>query len=285
MALKYAADPAGLEASLRNQIQMLWKYPHELFNVLEVCANEDVKPTDAHGRKAAEGQRFCKKALSMVDYLQAKMDTVSLGEMREVLHRLVKLVDAHKTMKFDIEGKPSEEGNMSSVQFPHVSALVDHMFEKIRPKTKQVVRVQKENQGKARTGLSRIAGLAHDMLATLQKLEVMVPEKFTHVSKIDVDEELPGRFAPQRAPLGEHDIIDFIRQHGDEYGISSREDWQTAFENDEQLKQEMTTVINALNRGHYPKGAIDVQLRIAEIMKRHEERKSKQNAPLFEDEG
>jgi translation initiation factor 1 (eIF-1/SUI1) len=281
-ALKYkvAADPKALEASLRNQIKMLWKYTHELFNVLEACANEDAKgPTDAFGRKALEGHRFCKKLLTMIDYLQSKWNTVSLGEMREVLHRIVKLIDVNKNIKFDAEGNPSEEGE-AIVQFPHVSALVDQMFEAIRPKTKQVVRIQKENQGKARTGLSRIAGLAHNMLETLQKLEIMVPEQFTHVSKVDIDEQLPERFTPQRAPLGEHNIIDFIRQHGNEYGISSQEDWQKTFENDEQLRQEMTTVINALNRGHYPRGSADVKMRIAEIMRRHEKRKSNLNAPL-----
>jgi len=285
-ALKYkvAADPKELEISLRNQIRALWKYPHELFNVLEACANSDVKsPKDAHGRKALEGQRFCQKVLALVDYLQAKMDSANLGEIREVLHRLIKLIDTNKDLKFDVEGKPTKEGEVSGVQFPHVSATIEHMFEKIRPKTKQVVRVQQENYGKARTGLARMLSLAHDMLGTLQRLEIMVPEQFTHVSKIDVDEDLPERFAPQRAPLKEHEIIDFIRQYGEDYGVSTYEDWRILFENDPQLKEEITTVINALRRGQYPRGAIDVQLRIAEIMRRYEERKSK-NAPVFEDE-
>ena len=113
------------------------------------------------------------------------------------------------------------------------------------------------------------------MLDEIKQLEVMVPEKFTHdnFTDIDINQENPSRFTPQRAPLSNYDVIDFIRQYGDRYGISGVEDWELAFRNDPQLKEQMTTVINALNRGHAPRDGAAVKEEIAQILKQHKDRK------------
>jgi hypothetical protein len=279
---KLAISPAELEASLRKKIPILWSYPNKNFNILRACADSGAsKPKDANERKAVAGHLFCKELLSQIDYLKANWLNASLGEIREILTSVVHLIELNKNPAFGPTGKVDDRAEPSTIQFPHVSELIFQMI----PITTKHSKKQRDDQfGKAKTGLARTLSVALDMLDDVQKLEVMVPEKFKYqnVTDVDIDKKLPERFSPQRAPLSEYDIIDFIRQHGDEYGLSSNEDWGTVFRDDPQLKEEVTTVINALNRGHSPKDAASVRMQIAEILKNHEERKST-NAPLFED--
>ena len=279
---KLAISPAELEASLRKKIPVLWNYPNKLFNILRACADAGAaKPKDANERKAVAGHLFCKELLSLIDYLKANWLNISLGEMREILTTIAQLIDKNKHPAFGPAGKLDERAEPSTIQFPHVAELIFHL---VQAGTKDARKKRDEQFGKAKTGLARTLSVTLDMLDDIQKLEVMVPEKFKYenVTDVDIDQKSPERFSPQRAPLSENDIIDFIRQHGDEYGISSKEDWATVFMNDQQLKEEMTTVINALNRGHSPKDAASVRMQIAEILKNYEQRKST-NAPLFED--
>lgn len=268
---KIAATPADLENDLRKKLVVLWTYPNKTFGILKACAESGAgKPTTPKEQEAVAGYQFCKQLLSMIDYLKVNYLNIDLGEVREVLTDLIQMINDNKDKKG------------SSVQFPHVSELI---FQIMPISKKHDMKLRNEQFGKAKTGLSRILSLALSMMEDIHQLEKVAPEKFQgYQSKtdVDIDEPLPGRFTPQRAPLSEYDIIDFIRQHGSEYGISSQEDWGTVFGDDPQLKQDMTTVINALNRGHYPKDSPEIKMQIAEIMKNHEQRKSS-NAPLFED--
>ncbi len=279
---KLAASAAELETSLRKKIPVLWTYPNKTFGILRACADSGAsKAQTPEERKAVAGYRFCKELLSIIDYLRANWLNVSLTEIRAALTRLIHLIESNKDMKFDAEGKASKEAESTGRQFPHVSALI---FAMTPISKKHDIKLRDEQFGKARAGLARILSFALSMMDDIHELERVAPEKFTQQQfpKVDIEEPLPERFTPQRAPLAESDILSFIRQNGDAFGISSTEDWATVFRDDPQLKEEMTTVINALNRGHYPRGAADIKMQIAEILKRHEERKSS-NAPLFED--
>lgn len=279
---KLAISSDELEADLRKKIGTLWSYPNKNFNILKACAEAGVsKPNNPNERKAIAGHQFCKEILSIIDYLKINAHTISLGGLREALTHLVQIIEKNKELKFGPTGKPSKDGVAESIQFSHVSELI---FQLIQVNKKHDIKLRNEQFGKARTGLSRILSVALGMLEDIHTLEVMVPEKFKYqnVTNIDTDQKLPERFTPQRAPLSDYDIIDFIRQYGDQYGISSKEDWAVAFKDDPALKQQMTTVINALNRGHSPQDAATMKMEIAEILKRHEELKST-NAPHFED--
>lgn len=271
---KYAeSSPDKLEDELRKDINTLWKYPNELFNILKACAESQPRaPKDAHQMKALGGFKFCQELLSMIDYLQSKVDTISLGEIREILVSIVDLVKTNKDVKFDVSGKISDKGEISGIQFPHVSALI---FEMIPATTKHGRTIRDQQFGKAKTGLSRILSFTLSMLEKISKLEIMVPEKFTYtnVTDVDINNKLPERFEPQRAPLSIYDIIDFIRQYGDEWGIPTFEDWGTVLRDDPILKDKMTTIINAINRGHSPKDASSIKLEIAKILKEFEERR------------
>lgn len=283
-ALKYkiAANPADIEASVRHKLSTLWIVPNKTHNILKACADAGAsKPTTPNEKKAIAGFQFCRQLLALIDYLKIHKNSISLGEMRETLLIIIKIITENKDMKFGPDGKAAKDAPPSLVQFPHVSELIFQIF----PTSKKIdIKYRNELFNKARTGLSRILSIAIDAVKDLQTLEIMVPEKFTYkkITNVDLDKELPSRFVPQRAMLSENDIIDFIRRHGDQYGISSQEDWGSVLRDDPQLKQDITTVINALNRGHHPKDAATVKMEIAEVLKNHEERKSS-NAPLFED--
>ncbi len=266
--LKHAAiSPDLLEKSLRDDIRMLWKYPNDdkLFNIISACAkSEPNNPKNDEEKLAVYGFKFCQQVMSMIDYLGAKRSELSLGEIREILLNLVNLIKDNMVK--------------SNVQFPAVSELIFQMIP-VSTKSDRVIRDQQF--AKAKAGFSRIMSLSLSMLEKISKIEVMAPEKFTYdqVTDVDINQKLPERFVGQRGALSVYDIIDFIRQHGDEFGISSTEDWGTVFRDDPQFKEEITTVINAINRGHYAKNSADVKMEIARILKEHEERKTN-----FEDE-
>lgn len=284
LVLKHAAmSPADhLEISLRADIHQLWRLPNELFNILSACAQaEPAHPKTKEDAKAIEGFKFCKQLISMIDHLKSKMDTIPLGEIREVLLNTVNLIQKHISLKFDEKGKVSEKGEKSHVQFPHVSELI---FQMVHAGTVHGRKQRDEQFGKAKTGLSRILSLSTTMLEKIEKLEMIVPEKFTYkqVTNVDIDQPLPERFVAQPAPLSVYDIVDFIRQHGPEYGITTTEDWGTVFRDDPQFQQQMARVIHAINSGKVPKDSTAVKDLIGRILTDHEERKST-NVREFED--
>lgn len=280
---KFASDANTVEAALRKSISMLWKYPNKLFPILKACADSGAaKAKTPHEKKAVAGFKFVKKLLDIIEILHNNSETLSLGELREALLSVVNLIEQNKDLTFNIEGKPSAKGtsDLVATQFPHVSALI---FELMPVTKRHDIKVRNDMQGKARTGLSRIFSLSSTMLDQIKELEIMVPEKFTHEAEtVDINQETPDRFSPQRAPLAANDIIDFIRQHGDQYGLSSKEDWNTVFEHDPVLREEITTVINALNRGHSPQNGLAVKEEIQKILQRHKELQPT-NAHLFEE--
>lgn len=271
---KFAGEAQQIEHSLRKKIDILWNYPNKNFNILRVCADAGVsKPTNPNEKKAVVGFKFCQELLSMIDYLKNNQYSLSLSKVRELLNNIIHLINKNKDLRFNEKGIPSEEGKAEGIQFPAVSELI---FELIPINKRHDVKLKNEQFGKAKTGLSRILGLSLDMMNDIFELEKLLPEQFQeplHETSEDIDEQLPKAFTPQRAPLSEYDIIDFIRQHGENYGISSTDDWGKIFMDDPKLKQEMTTVINALNRGHVARNDAEVKMQLAEIMREHEERK------------
>lgn len=224
---------------------------------------------------------FCKELLSKIDYLKSNQNTSELGEIREVLGELLQLIKDNKDIRFDLEGKIDDSASLPDIQFQHVSELVYQMI----PASKRYDRKLRDQQyGKVKTGLARILSKSISIMQDLHKLEVMVPEKFTYknVTDLDINAPLPERFSPQRTMLSEHDIVDFIKEYGDEFGISSKDDWEIVFNNNPELKEIMTTVINSLNRGHLPVDAGYVKQQIKDILKIYKERKLN-NKYLFED--
>lgn len=286
---KYAMSAVDLESAIRKQIPMLWKYPTRLFPILQDCASAGISGAKTpEERKAFAGYKFCKELLSVLEYIHMNWLNISMPELKEKLMHAVSLINDNKNLDFTPSGNPTKnpenlgEKSLVSVQFPHVSELIHAIFPVNR---KYDRKAREEAQNKARTGLSRILSLSLSMLEELSKLELMAPEDFATQSEPASEEEpgLPRRFDPQRAQLSVYDIVDFIRQHGAEYGIDTTEDWGKVFLDDPILKQEMTTVINAINRGHAPLDGHNVKVEIDDILRRHKERAAKSNAHLFED--
>lgn len=275
---KVAANAADVEASVRKKIPMLWNYPNKLFNILKACADADVSKAKVPlEHKAAAGNKFCRNVLALVNYISDNKDTISVGELREKLLQLVKLIEDNKDLKIGPTGRPSIKGEDPTVQFPHVSALIHALFPVSR---KHEIEVRKGLQNKARTGLSRILSFSLDMLKDLQDLELVAPEKFTYQTTENIDKETE-RFVPQRAMLSNYDIVDFIRQYGRDYGLNSKDDWEVVVGNNPQLKEELTTVINARNRGQFAANDWMVREEIARILREHQE-SQQATTPHFE---
>lgn len=284
-ALKYkiASSPEDVEGDVRKGIDMLWQFANKLFVILSICAEAGVtSPKNANEKKAVAGHLFCKELLSRINYLKANQNTSELGEIREVVGEILKLVEENKNIKFNSEGKIDEEADLSPVQYQHVSDLIF-----LLPTPRKSDKTLRDQQySKAKTGLGRILSKSIEIMKYLRQLEIMVPEKFKYknVTDLDINSPLPERFSPQRTMLSEHDIVDFINQYGDDFGISSKDDWEIVFNNNPELRNTMTTVINALNRGHYPKDTSYVKKQIEDILSTYKERRLNNNE-IFENPG
>ena len=68
---------------------------------------------------------------------------------------------------------------------------------------------------------------------------------------------------------------------GSKYGLEDRDDWRYVVEHNEPLKQKLTTVINALNRGHSPRDAFEVGKEIKELLNRRDEINAPTNESFF----
>lgn len=269
---KFAESSATVEGDLRQKINLLWNIPNKTFNILKACAESEAsKPKNSREQMAVEGFRFCRDLLAMINYLKINILNISLGEMREVLLNIVNLIDSNKNIKVSDKGKLSGKGEPVEGQFPHVSELITEM---IPLANRSDLKKKQDLYSKARTGLSRILSLSNTMLDELKRLEVMVPEKFTHetITDVDINQENPSRFTPQRRSLNTHDLIDFIRQYGDDYGIPDREHWELLVR-DPEVKERVTTIINALNRGHVPRDSIFAKEEIRKIIEEYKARK------------
>src|ERR1035437_670279 len=265
---------ANLERFLKSQILSLKDWAHDQYTVLDIIANAQFKKTTAeteNDTKAIAGEEFCKKVLMLVDFIQS-LSVDNLGKIREVSTILATLIEQNRFISFGEE--------KSKAEFQHVSAAI---FEKFPHSTKHDRLTRDSNFNFAKKQLSRILSISISMRETLDSLEVAAPERFTHETTegVDINAPSPGRFPAQRMPLSHHDIIKFIRHSGPEYGISTTEDWATVLYEDPVLKEQMTTVINAISRGHSPRDKASVKMQIAQILKEFEERKSS-NMARFE---
>lgn len=256
---KFAHNLHNLEQSIRKKISILWNYPHKLFPILQACAQAGVsKPKGDYEKSVVAGYKFCKNLLEYIDYLKEHQDSLSLNDIKTGLESIVDLINKENI----------SSSTLVPVQFPNVSNLI---FELIPISKKHDVKLKNEQYSKAKTGITRILGLSIDLIKELKELPVELDSELE-----DVSTESPSAnyISPQRAPLSEYDIIDFIRQHGEEYNIPSRDTWDLIFMDNPTLKQEMTTVINALNRGHVPINQDLVKMQINDILLQHKQHKS-----------
>lgn len=278
MEIKYAADAAHEEKLLREKIRSLYSWLEKYPVVRRSGFSGMSKPKTDRERMAIKGQDFCRDVVTMVDYLQSKDQEINLGEVREVLLNLISLMKEHI-------GSEDEK-----VQFPEVAETVYYINMLSGNKKREHI---KEESAQARRGLARIFNISIGMLEDLRKLEIMVPEKFTHSisTEVDINAPLPERITPQRRMLSVYDIVDFIRMYGDDYGLSSRDDWGKVFTDNPELMERMTTVINTINRTpkhpktgkpmFSPKDAGIVKAEIEEILRISREKKEN-NVGVFE---
>jgi hypothetical protein len=117
--------------------------------------------------------------------------------------------------------------------------------------------LRKYESNKARIGLSRIMSISVDMLKVLKDAGYDVG-----FGKVEDDD----RFKPQRTELSSQEIMPFLLEYGSEYGIENTDEWMRVLESDPGMKNRLTTIINALNRGHSPVDAAAAKKQIKDIV-------------------
>lgn len=283
IAVKYkvAAEASDLErneAEIRRMIVELWnvgstkpemnasKSPYgEILRGLSTLSLQG-KATSTLEEQAKRGHTLLKEVLNITDVLKTNVNKVDLQTLRSKLEELRALLQASMA-----------PGVRGTVDFPDVSTLV---FLGIEQRTKlERDKFKAPAYVKARTGLIRIFEIAGNIISKLNKFEGLPSTGDPTIRPTRSTQK--ARLYPQRAPLAEYDIVPFLRQYGLQYGLRDNEDWATAFRDDPQFKHEITTVINALDRGLIPRDEASVKMEIARVIKEHEERKAT-NAGIFE---
>jgi hypothetical protein len=246
--------PKQIKASIIDGIDALWQLPNKTFNILRACADADASaPKDEHEKSAVAGFQFCQRAVQIVDYLKAHRNTMGLASIRKALNELIDLIQ-------------SNMGEGSS-QFPHVSALI---FQMMPYGKKHDRKIREQEYAKARKGLARMVSLAISIINEINKLGGVSEEE--------------GRFDPQGAKLSDGEIVSFIRQYGDDYGIPDIETWSLVVNADPDIEKPLTTLIHALSRGHAPSHGGEVKRMVQDIVLRHQENNPPANTLALEQE-
>lgn len=260
MAIKYAAtDLEKNEAAIRRSILDLWNITTNKTygEVLRACAEAGISGASTPKEKSAErGYEFVKGLLNTIDVMKTNLNEIDFKTLRAKLKEIIASIE-----------EQIEPGVKGSVDFPDVTNLI---FFLVPARNKHEAENFKKTQyGKVRTGLTRIHSMAKSMLSQLNKFEGLPSAE--DPTKAYRHHQQP-RLVPQRAPLSVYDIVPFIRQYGIEYGIRGEKDWEIAFRDDPEFKEEITTVINAVNRGKIPNNEQAVKMEIARVIRNHEAR-------------
>lgn len=215
-----------VEASIRNQLDALWHIPNQTYNILRACSDANAtNPSDERETLALSGFHFCRRIVGIIDYLKANRNDVPLSVVRRGLEEILGLI------------KESIGSGKENEQFPNVSELIFQML----PSSKKHDRKLRDQQyQKARKGLSRIASISMTILNQMNKLGGA-----TELSE--------GRFDPRGAKLSQSEIMSFIRQNGDKFGIPDLTSWSLLLDIDPSLELPLTKLIHALSRGQIPK--------------------------------
>jgi len=271
LATKYktaaATDAEKNEADIRRSVLDLWNLSNnKTYDILRVIGDAVLKdaPGSERERSAKRGHAFVIKVLSVIDQLKIGLNTIPLDEIESSLKAVINLIE-----------EESQDGGRNTVDFPDLTDFITLMNKNNRNLNQSDKRHVDTQYGKIRTVLTRIHSLADAIVTKLQKArgEPMAEKNYRHHQR--------GRLVPRRSPLYKGDIVDFLRQYGPQYGLNSTDAWLQAFENDPPFKEQITTVVNALNRAKTPRDEALVKMQIAEIMRAHELRK-RTNEPAFE---
>lgn len=242
---------AQVENFVRTHIDTLWNLPNKAFNILRACADSEPKnPKNAHEQLAVDGFKFCRHILSIVDYLKANRDSLSVSDIRKGLTELKNSIVSNMHLKdLSLDAKDPDHK-----QFPHVSATIFEMM----PASKKYERKLRDQQyAKARQGLSRIVSLVLTVINQLNEWGGAGVET--------------GRFEPEGAKLSDEEIEVFIRNNGNSYGIPDKETFYYIIDANPDLEKPLTRLVHALSRGKVPKGADRFKSIIQNILRKRQQ--------------
>lgn len=249
------------ELLIRQQLSSLYTWL-EKYNILIGIAESDMKNINKKVPvqvSAFAGYNFIKRLVDNINVLKKDDANLSLDQIKALVQENVKLINENKSSKKDPRGN-------DVVSFPSVS---DAILFKLPLKSTKNSQTEREVQfQKVSQGLERINSVSITILKMLQELQKKAPEKFSDSET----QEIPERFEGETKIISTPEILRFIRSYGDEYGITSTEEWRVALENDEKLKRELTVVFNALKGGHVPKESQSVKSQLARILSEYRRR-------------
>jgi hypothetical protein len=256
---KVAQTPGSdefLEREIRETyIPALYNIPNKTHQILRTLANLNIT-SKSKKDDIVVAFNFCKNVYNKIDKLYKERNNLDLLDIEDEVSEIIDLINKNISPE-----SVKVEGKVKNIQFPNVTTLI---FEVSSSATRNDREARNQAMMKMRTGFSRI-------LSTC----VTILEKISGKPNI-------GRFKPQRAQLNTYDILPFIMKYDDEYSVN-KDLWFRMVEQDPKAKEKITTIINAINRGHYPRDSKEIKEDFKKI-KEDFELKNKTNEGTFHQE-
>lgn len=239
--LKYGLKP--LTASKEETLNQVKK---DLINAYTLYVDSEKAKEPVLQMVASMGEPFSKRLIKSMEEMIANIDKLS---PQAIFRRVNGILAGISAVKNDPEKQVRN--------FIHDSVRVNRESER---------NYREHVKSKFEVAISRISSILEKQARALQSLiRLENPEE-------DVPGLEGGAVEPQRKELSKDKILTFIRSPAAQnYGLDSL-DTMTRILTYPDLKEKITTIINAVDRGRTPIDGPDVRMAVAEIMKIFNER-------------
>lgn len=215
----------------------------DIINCYNLYVNSDTAKEPVLQILSNHQEPFSKALVSAMEKMVANIDV--LGETPNLLFRHInKILEAIQKIKSD----PSKKYRQSIHDIIRVNRESEKNYRELLKSKFEMI-------------LSRISGILEKQAEILQKF---LPSATPLAG---------GLVEPQRKELSKNKLLMFMKTPAaHKYGLDNM-DVITRLLEDQELKQKITTLINAVDRGHYPKDGPEVNAAAQEIKKIFEDRK------------
>lgn len=230
--------------------QILNSFKRDIVDAYNHYVNSDKAKEPVLQMLANIKEPFSVKLVSSMEDIVANLDTYSVQQLFTKINNVLGLIQAAR-----------EDPNNTVRNFIHDS-----------------IRVNKESERNFREHLK-----SKFEMVVFKRLSSILEKQAKILQKILLSETpIKGHaLEPIRKELSKQKILNFLRTPvADKYGLDSLDTWEKVSSYPD-LRDKLTTLINAIDRGHYPIDGPEIQQAVAEIMEKFRDRVAKDNSTIF----
>jgi hypothetical protein len=247
LELKYNLKSEGNSLS-----SLISNIKRDIINCYNLYINSNKAKDPVLQMLADRGEPFCKRLISLIEDIIANIDTYSFKTLLFKMNEVVEMIG---------EMKNSRSNSVRS--FIHDSIRVTKESEK---------NYREHVKSKFEMNILRIFSIFEKSVKSIQRFK-----------NYQIDDLKEYSFDPKRKELSKARIYRFIQNQSDIaslYGINDLDTFEKLLFYPD-LKNKITTIINAVDRGQIPKDGPEVKKSITEIMEAFRLKSEKDNSQLF----